>query len=141
MILYVGRVRAKKWLMERHCKYFGATLGMRHLKLVLERPADELYRDLLALDRKHCILITELLTGLCTQRWHINIMGPLRKHLVQEIWTGNGISYNVLYQCQILTWHTIEFFGFAWLDLVGIGNLSVVMIFVLALWSELSEWL
>jgi hypothetical protein len=68
-------------------------------------------------------------------------MGPLRKRLVQGMWTGSGISYNVLYQCQILTWHTVEFFGFAWLELVGIRNISFGMIFVLALWSGLSEWL
>jgi hypothetical protein len=84
LTFYVGRLRFKKWLKERHSKYFGATLGVRHLKLVLERLANELYMDLLAFNRNQCMLITGLLTGLCTQRWHLNIMGLLESALCRK---------------------------------------------------------
>jgi hypothetical protein len=51
---------------------------MRQLKLFIGRPSDKLPRDLLALGRKQCRLITRLLlTGNCTLRWHLHIMGLL----------------------------------------------------------------
>jgi hypothetical protein len=56
LLVYVGRLKVKAWLKEGHSEYLGATWDMRQLKLFLERSADELSRDLLALDRKQCRL-------------------------------------------------------------------------------------
>jgi hypothetical protein len=47
---------------------------MRQSKIIIERPANKLSRDLLALGRKRCMLVTGFLTGDCTLRQNINIL-------------------------------------------------------------------
>jgi hypothetical protein len=70
----VGRLEVKEWLKERHSEYWTAAPGMWQ-SIFIVRPSDKLSMKLMALDRKQCRLVTRLLTGRCTFRWHIHIMG------------------------------------------------------------------
>jgi hypothetical protein len=64
-------------------------LDMRQLELFIEKHAEKLYRNLLALEGKTGRLVTGLLTAHCSLKMHINTMyGPFRKHHVQKMWTG-----------------------------------------------------
>jgi hypothetical protein len=79
----VGRLKVKDWLKERHSEHWAATPGMRQSVLFIGRPSDELSRDLLALDKKQCRLITGVSTGHYTLRQYLHIMG-LSKALSAE---------------------------------------------------------
>jgi hypothetical protein len=59
----VSRLKVKEWLKERHPEHWAAALGMMQSKHFIRRPSDKPSRDLLALDRKQCRLLTGLLTG------------------------------------------------------------------------------
>jgi hypothetical protein len=67
--LIICRLKVEEWLKERRCKCWAAAAGTRQLKLFIEMPLDKLSRDLLALDRKQCRLVTGLLTGHFTLLW------------------------------------------------------------------------
>jgi hypothetical protein len=86
----VGKHKVKDWLKERHSKHCAATPSMRKSKLFTGMPSDKPSRDLMALDRKQCKLVTGLETS------HFTYLGPLSKHQVQEMWTrGIPVPYTV----------------------------------------------
>jgi hypothetical protein len=51
-----------------------ATPGMMQMKLVIGRPSDKL-REVLTLDKKQHKVVTRLLNGQCTFRWHLHTSG------------------------------------------------------------------
>jgi hypothetical protein len=53
----------------KHC------CGIRYVGVFIGRPSVKLFRELLGLDWKQCRLVTELLIGHHTLRWHIHVMG------------------------------------------------------------------
>jgi hypothetical protein len=94
-----------------------------------------LSRDLIALDRKQCRLVTGLLTGQCMLRWH--------QH--STAWTsqkapcaGRGIliPYTL---CPVLAGHRLEIFGSAWLEPRDIKRASIRSVLALAVNSGLFE--
>jgi hypothetical protein len=61
---------------------------MRQLKLFIGRPSDKLSGGIMAFARKQCRLVTGLLTGQCTLRWHLHIVGLSESAKRQEVFTG-----------------------------------------------------
>jgi hypothetical protein len=59
---------------DRHSEHRAAAPGTRPSTFFIGRRSDKLPRDLMAMDRKHCGLVTGLLTDDCTLRWHLHIM-------------------------------------------------------------------
>jgi hypothetical protein len=56
------------------------------LKLFIQGNLENMSRDILALDRKQWRLVIGLLTGHCTLRWHLHIMGlPDNECYMQEM--------------------------------------------------------
>lgn len=64
----------KEWLTMTHSKYWHDMLDMTELKLLIQGPS-EIRLGLLGLDRKHCTLVTQLLTVHCTLRKRLYVMG------------------------------------------------------------------
>lgn len=73
--LILCRPKVEEWLKERQYKCWAPALGTRQLEPFIERPLDKMSRDLLASDRKQRRLITGLLTGHCTLRRILHVVG------------------------------------------------------------------
>jgi hypothetical protein len=67
----------EEWLVKKHSEYLVTTPSMRQLKLLIEEPSENCVRDLLALDRKQCILVTGLLTDHHSLKCLVHVMGLL----------------------------------------------------------------
>jgi hypothetical protein len=75
------------------------------------RPSVKLFQELLALDWKQCRLVTELLIGHHTLRWHIHIMGLSEITKYRKCGQQGESSDRILCQFPALT-------GSEWLQLI-----------------------
>jgi hypothetical protein len=82
-----------------------ATSRMRQLKLFIGRPSDKLSSDLKALDREKCSIVTGLLTGHCTLRWHLHITTGLLESVMCRKCGQEEPSCHILCQCPALARH------------------------------------
>jgi hypothetical protein len=92
----VGRLKVKEWLKETHSKQWATVPSMRQLKLFIGKPSNKLSRDLMAMDKKHCKLVTGLLTGHCTLRQCLHVMGFSESTNCRKCGREEESSYHIL---------------------------------------------
>jgi hypothetical protein len=84
------------------------------LKLFTEGPLEILSRDLLALDRNLCRLITGLFIGHCTLKWHIRVMGLSGESVYRKCRQEEESFYHISCQIQALARHRMIFSSAWW---------------------------
>lgn len=128
----VGRVRRK-----RQSEHWAATVDMTWLTLFTESTSHKLPRDLLALDRKQCMLVTGLLTGHCMPRQRQYIMGFSGNATCRKCGQEEKSFYHILCQYPVSAKHRLQIFGSALFEPVNTMRASVRMVLTTTLQSGL----
>jgi hypothetical protein len=107
-----GRIKIKEWPTEKYLEYWAATPGTRESKLFIEEPSERLSRAILALNRERCTLVTGLVTGHCTLRWHLHFTS-LSDNSIGKCEQEEEFSHHILCQHPALEEHKMKIFSFA----------------------------
>jgi hypothetical protein len=118
---YTLVIRLLDFMVRKHSKYWVATPGMGNKRALRKT----VYRDLLAWDRKQCRLVTGLLAGHCTLRWHLHIMGLLDNTICRKYGQKEESSYHILCHCPALARHRMKIFSSAVAEPTVISRASI----------------